>query len=154
MLTDATAGRIADMAAAGELEHPSGGRLGPFEIPEASVRSIARRARIKEAKAEAGVELWHLPPRDAVELFRCRLVAGIDREMTRVEIEQAAGRPLDFRALSGITRALRELAWIPGANEPRPPRPGAKVNGVRQGGDTRGGLAAKIIAAARENGSP
>ena len=151
-LTTATAGRVAELAAAGELEHPSGGRLGPFQIPEASVRSIARRARVREAQAEALAELWTLPPRDAVERLRCRLVDSINRELTRVVIEQEAGRPLDFRAFSGIARALRELAWLPGPTEPQPRRPGSKLNGVREGGETRGGLAGKILAAARVDG--
>jgi hypothetical protein len=110
-LTNATAGRVVDLAATGELDHPSGGWLPPFEIPVANVRSVARRARVREANAEAGGDL---SPRDAVEQLRCRLLDGIDRELTRVEIEQGAGRLLDFRALSGITRALRELAWLPG----------------------------------------
>lgn len=145
--TYATAGRVAELAAAGELEHPSGGRLASFDIPASSVRSIARRARVREAQAEALAELWTLPPRDAVERLRCRFVDSIDRELTRVVIEQDAGRPLDFRAFCGIARALRELAWLPGPTEPQPRRPGSKLNGVREGGDTRGGLAAKIIAA-------
>jgi len=146
-LTTATAERVAELAAAGELEHPSGGRLAPFDIPASSVRSIARRARAREAQAEAFAELWTLPPRDAVERLRCRLIDSIDRELTRVGIEQEAGRALDFRAFSGIARALRELAWLPGPTEPQPRRPGSKLNGVRQGGETRGGLAGKMIAA-------
>ncbi len=139
--------RVAELAAAGELDHPSGARLAPFDIPASSVRSIARRARAREAQVEALAELWTLPPRDAVERLRCRLVDSIDRELTRVVVEQEAGRPLDFRAFSGIARALRELAWLPGPTEPQPRRPGSKLNGVREGGETRGGLAAKIIAA-------
>lgn len=149
-LADATAGRVAEMAAAGELEHPSGARLGPFEIPEATVRSIAHRARLRDAKSDEGGSWGDLPARDGVEEFRRRLGDAIDRELTRIEIDQEADRPLDWRAVTAIAKLLRELAWIPGLDEPRPPRPGAKVNGARQGGETRG-LAGKILKAARLN---
>ncbi len=70
--------------------------------------------------------------------------------MTRIEIEQAEGRLVTGEALRQVARALRELAAIPGPNDPRPPAPGAKINGVRNGSETRGGLAGKILAASRE----
>jgi hypothetical protein len=149
-LTNATAGRVAEMAAAGELEHPSGAPLGPFEIPESSVGSIAYRARLREAKSDEGGSWGDMPARDAVEQFRRRLGALIDRELTRFEIDVSAERKLDLRAVMATAKVTRELAWIPGLDEPGPPRPGAKVNGARQGGETRG-LAGKILKAARLN---
>jgi hypothetical protein len=148
-LTDATARRVAQLAAAGELEHPAGARLAPFEVPENTVRSIARRERIRRAAAQAAVPLVDQPPRDAVERLRQRFVAALDTEMTRIEIEHSEGRFLTGEALRQFARAVRELAAIPGPTEPRPPAPGAKVNGVRNGSETRGGLAGKIMAASR-----
>lgn len=149
-LMDATAGRVAQLAAAGELKHPVGARLGPFEVPENTVRSIARRERIRRAATQAAVALVDQPPRDAVERLRQRLIVGVDVELTRIEIEQAAGGRVTGEELRQVARAARELAAIPGPTDPRPPAPGAKVNGVRNGSETRGGLAGKIMAASRE----
>jgi hypothetical protein len=151
MLAGATAPRVAAVAAAGELEHPSGARLGPFEIPENTVRSIVRRERARQAAAQAAVELVDQPPRDSVERLRQRLAVAIDAELTRIEIEQAEGRQVTGEVLRQVARALRELASVPGPNDPRPPAPGAKVNGVRDGSETRGGLAGKILATSRAN---
>jgi hypothetical protein len=149
-LTDATAGRVVQLAASGELEHPAGARLGPFEVPENTVRSIARRERIRRAAAQAAVPLVDQPPRDAVERLRQRLIVGVDVELTRIEIEQAAGGRVTGEELRQVARAVRELTAIPGPTDPRPPAPGAKRNGVRYGSETRGGLAGKIMAASRE----
>ncbi len=149
-LTTATAGRVAEVAAAGELEHPSGGQLAPFEIPDSTVRSIARRARAKEATAQATLGLAEMEPRAAVELLRVQLADVIDREFDRIEIEQSEGRPASGEALRQLARAVREFSCIPGLREPRAPAPGAKVNGVRVGSETRGGLAGQILMASRE----
>jgi hypothetical protein len=151
-LTTATAGRVAELAAAGELEHPSGATLGPFEIGESTVRSVARRARLKEAAADARTELADLPHRSAVEDIRRRLLHAIELEFDSIEIEQEQGRPVSGERLRQVARAAREVASIPGPNEPRPPKPGAKVDGVRDGSETRGGLAGKILAASRAGG--
>jgi hypothetical protein len=148
-LTTATAGRVAELAAAGELDHPAGARLGPFEIPESTVRSIARRARVKEAAAEAALGLADMEPRDAVERMRLQLADVIDAEFDRLEIEQSEDRLIGGEAIRQLARAIREFSCIPGLREPRSPAPGAKVNGARDGGETRGGLAGKILAASR-----
>src|ERR1019366_7851956 len=67
-----------------------------------------------------------------------------------IEIEHSEGRFVTGEALRQVARAARELAAIPGPTDPRPPAPGAKVNGVRYGSETPGGRAGKIMAAARE----
>jgi hypothetical protein len=148
-LTTATAGRVAALAAAGELEHPSGARLGPFEIPESTVRSIARRARAKEADARATLGLAEMEPRAAVEFLRLQLADVIDTEFDRIEIEQSEGRAVSGEAFRQLARAVREFSCIPGLRGPRQPAPGVKMNGVRDGGETRGGLAGKMLAASR-----
>jgi hypothetical protein len=137
---------VVALAAAGTLVHPSGARLAPFDTTENTVRSVARRARRAEGTALATAEAVDLPPRDAVERLRRQLVTAIDTELTRIEIEQDEGRSVGGEALRQVARAVRELACIPGPSEPRPPAPGAKLNGVRQGGETRGGLAGRILA--------
>jgi hypothetical protein len=150
--THMTAGRVAELAASGGLVHPSGARLSPFCVPENTIRSIALRARHKQAAAEARVETVDLAPRSAVERMRRQLVVAIDTEVSRIEIEQAEGRQINLAGLVQVVRAVLELAAIPGVDEPRPPAPGAKVNGVRRGGETRGGLAGPILAAYRGRG--
>jgi hypothetical protein len=76
-------------------------------------------------------------------------VTAIDVELTRIEIEQHEGRFAGGEALRQVARAVRELASIPGPGELRPPAPGAKANGIRQGGETRGRLAGRILAQRR-----
>jgi hypothetical protein len=152
-LTNATAGQVAELAIAGELEHPSGARLGPFGVPESTVRSIARRARGKEAAAQAALGLAEMAPRDAVERMRLQLADVIEAEFDRIDFEHEEGRSVRGETLRQLGRAIREFASIPGPTDPRPPKPGAKVNGVRDGSETRGGLAGKVLAASRANGT-
>ncbi len=147
--TTATAGDVSALAAAGELEHPTGARLAPFDVPESTVRSIARRDRLRDLAASAATSVVDVPPQDAVERLRVQLVDATDTELRRIEIEQSEGRPVSGEALRQVARAIRELSSIPGVNERRPPPPGAKVNGIRDGSETRGGLAGQIMAAAR-----
>lgn len=143
---DITAKRVVELAASGALKHPSGALLAAFDIPENTVRSVARRARRREAVEAQGVGLLVISPRSAVERLRQRFVQAIDRELSRIEIEQQEGRSITGEELRQVARAARELAAIPGPNDPRPPAPGAKVNGRREGGETRGGLAGRILA--------
>jgi hypothetical protein len=150
-LTSATAGQVAHLAAGGELTHPSGARLEPFSVPESTIRSIARRSRHKEAAALAATPLIGMPPRDAVERLRVRLLSATAAELDRIEVDQSEGRSVSGEALRQVARALRELSSIPGPDEPRPRPPGAKLNGVRDGSETRGGLAGLILAASRSS---
>jgi hypothetical protein len=144
-----TAGRVVELAATGALEHSNGATLGAFHTTENTIRSVGRRARLRRERMAAATSTADLPPRDAVERLRRHLADAIDTELRRVEIEQEEGRAVSGETLRQVARAIRELASIPGPNDPRPPVPGAKVNGVRDGGETRGGLAGKILAASR-----
>jgi hypothetical protein len=144
-----TARDVVDLAAAGSLTHPSGARLGPFLTTQSTVRSQAGRARQRRERKAANTRASELPPRDGVERLRCALADGIEAELRRIKIEQAEGRPVSGEALRQVARAIRELASIPGPRDLRPPAPGAKVNGFRDGSETRGGLAGKILAAHR-----
>lgn len=150
-LPGVTARQVATLAAAGELKHPSGAVLAQFDVPENTVRSVGRRARRKEAAEAQMVGLLVLSPRNAVERLRQRFVVGIDRELSRIEIEQGEGRAITGEELRQVARAIRELAALPGPQDPRPPAPGAKVNGRREGGETRGGLTGRIRAAHHAN---
>ncbi len=142
-----TARQVVELAATGALEHPSGAALGPFATTESTVRSLGRRQRLRAQAEAATTRTANLPPRDGVERLRCRLADAIDTELDRIELEQDEGRMVSGEALRQVARAIRELASIPGPNEPRPAPPGAKVNGIRDGGETRGGVAGRILAA-------
>jgi hypothetical protein len=140
--------RVAELAAAGELTH-DGEPVERFTVPASTVRSLARDARRHRHSTAA---LDSLSPRDAVERLRLRLIRAIDRELNRVERRQRAGEPVKGEELRQLARAQRELTQIPGLRDPLPPAPGAKVNGVREGGETRGGLAGPMMRDLRSTG--
>ncbi|HTA98825.1 MAG TPA: hypothetical protein VK730_14430 [Solirubrobacteraceae bacterium] len=146
---DITAGRVVELAAAGALRHTSGALLAAFDIPENTVRSMGRRARRREVAEAQKAGLLEISPRDSVERLRQRFLLAIDQKLSRIEVEQAEGRSITGEELRQVARALRELAALPGRQDPRPPAPGAKMNGRREGGETRGGLAGRILAAHR-----
>jgi hypothetical protein len=146
--------QVVELAAAGALTHPTGATLDPFTAPQSTVRSEARRARQRREREAASSRLAELPRRDALELLYHRLADGIEREIDRLEIEQAEGRSVAGEQLRQLIRATRELACLPGPDEHRPPAPGEKRNGVRQGGETRGGLAGRILRASQEHQTP
>jgi hypothetical protein len=151
-----TGKEVVELAAAGALTHPNGATLGPFTATESAVRSEAGRARYRREREAARTRLSELPWRDAVELLRCRLGDMLEREMDRIEIERAQNpdRPIDAEHLRQLGRAVREFQCIPGPDDPRPPAPGAKRNGVRQGGETRGGLAGPLLRASEQSARP
>ncbi len=138
---------VVELAAAGKLVHPSGARLGAFATTQSTVRSEARRARLRWQRHAATARVSELPPRVGLERMRCELADALELELRRIEVEQAHGRAVTGEQLRQIARAIRELAWIPGPEERRPPPPGAKLDGVRRGGETRGGLAGRILTA-------
>jgi hypothetical protein len=152
--TFASAREVGVRAAAGLLEHPNGGLLGPFDVPPNTVRSIARRARMREDAARSALRLADAEPRDAIERMRIQLADVIEAEFDRLETKQAEGRAVGGEALRQLARAIREFSSIPGPCDPQPRPPGAKLNGVRDGSETRGGLAGQILAAARRNQWP
>jgi hypothetical protein len=137
---------VVERAAAGTLEL-DGRKLKPFEIANAStVRDQARRFRQRRA-GEARSELEVLPARDAIENLRLRLIRVADAELTALERQKDGTRDLEKLRQAG--RCIREAAAIPGRDEPRPPAPGQRdASGQHNGGATRGGLAAQIIASA------
>jgi hypothetical protein len=65
-------------AEAGLLERSDGTRIPPFEPPVASIRHYARVVKQRRA-GKARSEADKLPPRDAVESFRIRLVRNAGR---------------------------------------------------------------------------
>lgn len=146
--------RIADRAARGELRC-DGEPVAPFRTSESSVRDLARRARKRRA-GRLQSKLAELPPRDAVEALRRRLLSLVDHELTRVEREQKrrGSKPISGERLRQIARAARETAALPGLDDPRPRAPGAHVPeaGGKLDGATRGGLAAAVLRAHNNRG--
>jgi hypothetical protein len=140
--------RIVELAAAGQLEL-DGRRLDAFAT---NVHTIRDRARIlrKRRAGQVKTELEKTAPRDALEQLRIRLVRLADREIAAEERKRAGTS--DPERVRQLARAAREIAAIPDRTEPRPVAPGAKVPGqgnVTAGGATRGGMAGKILQAAR-----
>ncbi len=144
------ANRVVEMAALGKLE-VRGQRVEPFEAHPDSVRHFARVLRKRRANADTS-ELLAAPPQRAVEILRRRLVALVEMETQRIERQQAdpAAPPVPGEVLRQLARALREIAALPGPTDERPLAPGEKRDGVRIGGETRGGLAARALALHRE----
>lgn len=140
--------RVAELAAAGELTH-NGETLEPFTIPESYIADLVRKLRKRRA-GETTSQLASAEPRDAIEALRKRLVNAADAMLQDLEakVKRDAGTA-DPERLRQITRAVREAAALPGPNDPKPPAPGARVNGQRDGGETTGGLAGEILKANR-----
>lgn len=143
--------RVSELAAAGALEH-NGQPLAPFKMPVNTVRDLVRDLRKRRAGLKSS-ELAKQPPRDAVEALRRRLVNLADRELAHEEKRKPGD--VEPEKLRQLVRVVRELAALPGPADPRPPAPGQRQNGQRNGAETKGGLAGDILAAHRAdtNGS-
>lgn len=135
--------RVVTLAARGELPPVRGHRPPPFSVPENTIRSMAREDRRKRAGLVRSTLLAERP-RDAVEQLRRRLICAADAQLR--DLESAAPGHRDFRKLCQVIRAVREISALPEPSAPRPAAPGAKVNGHRNGGETRSGFAGAILA--------
>jgi hypothetical protein len=133
-------------AEAGLLERPDGTRLPPFEPPVASIRHYARVVKQRRA-GKASSEAAKLPPRDAVESVRQRLIRMVDLELAFEERKRNGKR--DLERIRQLGRAAREAAALPELNAPRPRAPDAQPGGNRT---PTGGLAGAILKAHRTTG--
>jgi hypothetical protein len=136
-----SADEVKAAAEAGMLERSDGTRLPPFEAPASSIRSYARVVKQRRA-GKARSEADKLPPRDAVESFRIRLVRMLDLELAFEERKRNGKR--DVERMRQLARAAREAASLPSLDDPRPPSPGSKAAGSNP---TTGGLAGAILKA-------
>jgi hypothetical protein len=141
--------RVVELAAAGELEI-NGRTLEPFTCSQNTVRDFAAKLRKRRA-GEKSSELAKAAPRDAIEALRRRLVNAADAELAAMEKRQKNGKSVPGEELRQVARAVREIAAIPGPSDARPAAPGARVNGARDGAETKSGqgLAGKILGAHR-----
>ena len=137
-----TAGAVSRAAHGGKLSH-DGERLAAFEIPETSVRSLARHARRGRAE-QLESPLEQVDQRDVGELIRQRLLRGVDAETRRLEKLQKDGKATAGEDWRQLARAARELAALPLPGEARPPVPGREPGG-RHNTMTRGGLPRDLL---------
>jgi hypothetical protein len=141
--------RVAELAAAGELTL-DGDKLAPFATTENTVRDCARKLRNRRA-GELKSSLATLPPRDAVEVLRRRLISLADRELS--VLEHSRRGKVQIERLRQIVRVVREASALPGPDDPRPAQPGQRKPGTgeHEGGRTSGGMAAAILGAASQS---
>jgi hypothetical protein len=124
-----TARRVVELAAAGELPGSDGEPLPPFEVPENTVRDLARKAH---KAAERPSPLLALAARDAVDALRQRLVSLADAELKALEGQTDGKRNLERMRQAG--KVLEQCSRIPGPADPRPPsRPGGRASGGASG---------------------
>jgi hypothetical protein len=128
-------------AQAGLLERSDGTRLPPFDPPVASIRHYARVVKKRRA-GKARSEADKLPPRDAVESVRVRLIRMLDLELAVEERKRNGKR--DIERIRQLARAAREAAALPEINDPRPPSPASRAGGASP---TVGGLGGAILKA-------
>jgi hypothetical protein len=134
-------------AEAGLLERSDGTRLPPFEAPVSSIRHYARTVAKQRRAGKASSEAAKLPPRDAVESVRQRLIRMVDLELAFEERKRNGKR--DLERIRQLGRAAREAAALPELNAPRPRAPDAQPGGNRT---PTGGLAGAILKAHRTTG--
>jgi hypothetical protein len=142
--------RVVELARAGELTDSNGEKVPGFEIPEGTIRSLARHAR-RRRRGEIRSPLSEAAPRDAIEIIRRRMVNMIDGEMAFEERKRVGTR--DAERMRQLCRAALEAARLPGPTDPRPPSPATKdAEGKRQG-PAYAGLAGPLMRELRSNGA-
>jgi hypothetical protein len=102
----ATYPRIVELAAAGELTRSNGEKLAPFEITAMYAGDIIR-GEIRRRTGKAATDLAKLPPRDAIEALRRRLLSACDHMLTATAKREAKA----IRA--GDMALLRDVAETP-----------------------------------------
>lgn len=143
---------VVELAKAGKLEH-NGQPLQAFDAVIGTVRNEASKER-RRRSGHVAKELATQQPRDLVEALSRELLGEAVKAVA--EWKRTPIKTRDMERGRQIARMVREAAAIPAASDPRPPKPGAKVAGKRDGAETTGGLAGAILAdhAKTTNGSP
>lgn len=148
--------RILELAREGSLTTSEGAELDPFDMPDGTAAAEIRDERKRRA-GRVRRDIATKPPRDAIEQLRQRLVSASDLMLDAFE-RSAKSKPegVDPERLRQIARAVREVAALPGPNDPRPTAPGSKQGGTVNGAKTTKGadtLAGRILAEADGNGT-
>ncbi len=144
---------VVQLAAAGDLIYGDG-KLDPFTISETAIREYASQLR-KKRRGTLKSGLTDASHGDAVERLRKRLVSAADHELSRIERMQARNNrtgTADPEHVRQAARMVREIAALPGKNDPRTVKPGMRTPGTKdtETGQVNSGLAGKIINAHRK----
>jgi hypothetical protein len=149
-----TAARIQELARAGELTY-KGHKLPPFEIGSRAIYTARDRLRAQRMGKRDGAAT--MEPEDMVAALKRRLLAAAEDELQHLEKGQNARqrKPADPEMLRQIARAVREAAALPSKGEKTiaPGHHNPESNKV-EGGQTRGGLGASILASSRQRPAP
>lgn len=137
---------VAARAAEGRLKSPDGELLEPFTITAEYVRKLSSDL-VRGRQGKNASPLSKLPPRDAVEALRVRLVNLADHELAFIEKQRTGKR--DLTRMRDVIRCVKEAASIALPKEQQA-RPGEKVGGQAVAGErTRGGATGSLLAAMR-----
>jgi hypothetical protein len=136
------------------LLHDDAGPVESFRLRPSTLRDW--RSRERDVAAVPLTPTQELPPRDAVEKLRLDLIGVAEAVVSDLKRQVARGHAgkLDLERLRQAGRCVREVAALPGRDDPRPVAPGDKIpggGGATNGDKTRGGLAGQILAAARSD---
>lgn len=136
-----SAPQIVRLAKAGELRWKGKG-LASFGPKESTIRAeVSKVRRRREGKEKR--DLASLPPRDAIEALRRRLLNVADAEMEYEEKKKPGSR--DLKRMTEISRLAFEASRVPGPKEPRPAQGQAPGIDGRKGPVTRTGLAGDLL---------
>lgn len=142
--------RVSALARAGELTHGDE-KLDPFTVGENTIRDWARHRRRQRAGEDNG-KLSQLPPLDAVEAIRRRLINAIDSELGHLERAQNRRKPLTDKQLATMARVAdiaSRAAKIPAPTDPKPQPGRANTIGSPQPGPNT--IGSKLLAAHARN---
>lgn len=107
-----TYARIAELAEAGELTPGE-----PFELDAAYIGEKCRaEARKRQGKGPSPAA--SMPPADAVEYMRRRMLALFEAEVNKQELIKPEKR--DLGRMTQLAKLATEIARIPGPKDPRP----------------------------------
>jgi hypothetical protein len=138
--------RVSALARAGKLRHGEE-ELPPFTVGENTIRDWARHRRRQRA-GELNGKLSALPPLDAVEAVRRRLLNAVDAELGHLERAQNKRKPLTDKqlvAMERIGRIAAQAAKIPAPTDAKPKS--GQDNPIGKPRPTTGTAGARILAA-------
>lgn len=114
-----TGGRVAELAAAGELEDADGKPLDAFTVPKSTVRDLARQAQLATAGKPKPASVFDASG-NTVEALRQRLLQVAHEELAHEESKPLGDRDMD--RIRQATRCALEASKLPtGADAPPPP---------------------------------
>lgn len=145
---------IAELASRGELEY-NGVRLEPFKVAIGTILHYAREQRLKrQGRIDSNVA--SMPPIDAVEALRRRLVAALDHELAAIEKLQKNKHQGLAERIRITARAAREVQALTLTTGPKAQRTREDKPSQERGasGETGGIAGAMLRDHRRMGGAP